>query len=816
MKKIRMKFLSVLLLVSCALSLIASNNGIATKRQVYAENLYLPEFSSFTPDYQINRMGHVSRLPEYDNMLNMVGYQNIDGTKTVYVYENDIKFIDHNGIIREKDTSIVNNGQKEGYAYSQKSNNIQSFFSGNNKEIKAMLTDGVHSIVLLKENRGGSNISVINSGKGEEANNYIQYDNAFGDKIHLRYTTGVNGFKEDIILEHYYDNNKFSMIVETELIPFSNGRSIVFRNKNNEDIFVVPGVTVYDSNIKDGININLESQLRIVQSGENRYLVTIIVDNAFLEDPNTVFPVNIDPTVVIANPSVSADAVVYSAPDKANIEFGYDTINMVGHSSSNGDGYFYTKFDLSSLNIRYDNVLSAYYHVKELSGKTNTAVVNAYMTTGWWSESTLKWNNKPTDLNKIITSCKVVYNDDVYSNNNWYDFYITQPTMGWLQGMYNYGIVLKLNGNETYRAFASKEYVSYIPSLYITYIEEDEFSPGLGLQSGTVCYIKNKKSKNYLTYSDSQGLNLFTTAFNGSSKQKWVVYLTDSIYWRITPLNNIGLSLTLCGDLSGSTVSLSSTVINDNYQKWKGIRRWNGAYGFQPSLYSSGSSSFTLTEYGNSLIVYPYIMDYDFSQDWTIEPVSPGTAVFYSQVSPVDTQTLTYANNIGFTTSTVVLPYTSFDLLNQMSNPNFLYIGGHGWSSGIQIGETGYSPTYLSAIEPAVPNPSTCYVGNLPTNSLKQNYCLIYDGCRVGASSDATGDNMVGISFKRGSHFTIAWAIKTVGNDFKQDFLQKLDEGESIYEAIIFAVEENTYLHGMWNYHFLGDTDIVFKHVING
>ena len=144
-----------------------------------------------------------------------------------------------------------------------------------------------------------------------------------------------------------------------------------------------------------------------------------------------------------------------------------------------------------------------------------------------------------------------------------------------------------------------------------------------------------------------------------------------------------------------------------------------------------------------------------------------------------------------------------------------VYTDSHGWPSGIQFGGTGFDYTQLAALRPIVPDSNTWYISDYLSNELNDLFCAIYDACSVGASSNPVGDNMVGLTYIKGCHFTLAWTISIWGNNFKDCFVSSLLNGNSLYEALRNAVEnsQNQNYTGIWNYHFLGDGDIVFHHV---
>ena len=60
----------------------------------------------------------------------------------------------------------------------------------------------------------------------------------------------------------------------------------------------------------------------------------------------------------------------------------------------------------------------------------------------------------------------------------------------------------------------------------------------------------------------------------------------------------------------------------------------------------------------------------------------------------------------------------------------------------------------------------------------------------------------------------MSWTITIWGSSFTKDFMNQIKGGKSVYEAMESAVNSNQGYNGLWNYHYLGDTDIVFNHVI--
>jgi len=775
-------------------------------------NNKLPEFSDYTKDIEYDGTTHISRLREYDDYMNVIGYANDDGTKSIYVFDSDVKFVDKDGFIIEKNTKIVPDRSVEGFEYAQEANNIQTYFVGQSSQLKYMICHEQYEITIVPSgselNEGPYEVVINNTGKGLDAENSIIYSGVYGDSTFVKYTAGLSGVKEEIVCNEFINADSFHFILFTgELKAECKGRAVLLTNNNGDTIFVLPGIVMYDSST-EGRKFSLDSQIELKIIEDGKYELTVIPDAEFLTAEDTAYPVYIDPTVTLSN---SQDAVVYSATNKAWNNYGYDSINMVGYSSSNGFGYFYSKPNLSSINsVRYDNILSACYCIREISGTTNTDIIEAYMVSESWSEGNITWNGKPSNLNQKLTACKMKYGDANYSNNNWYSFYVTQACMGWKQGLNNYGIVLMPQDSTVYKAFASREYTSgYTPYWKITYIDEDYVSEGLGVEQ-TKYYIKNKNTKKYLTHS---GSCVLTSGFTGEFGQQWTLIPVTSTYWKICPYTYTEQGLGVSGfDGNGNGLTINY-YSSSSSQMWKITRNWNGTYRFQSKSSLDNNHIYAITECNSQLAIYSYNLDYIFDQDWTLEPVDLGTAGFFTQNTPIANSVLEYAEDAGFSAYGCNLPYyDAYDLFDWIGSDRLVITESAGGVSCILIGDGNY--TYFRGVRPLSPASYSVYVSDYDPNELKHLNCLIYNTSIAGVTDYQTNSNLVGITYKRGTHFTAAWTISIWGSSFTNDFMHNIMDGYSVYDALEGAVQNNPGNNGLWNYHYLGDTDIVFNHII--
>lgn len=672
---------------------------------------------------------------------------------------------------------------------------------------------------------------------GSGLENIMQYDQAISESTHLRFETTYSGLKEDIILDEYTGTNRFTFVADfDDLRPVEHNRGVQIYDGDSV-IMEIPPIYMEDSGgeFDAGSRFSLDNNIELSALPDGTYELTIVVDNDFLTDINTVYPVIIDPSIHISS-SNHSDAPVYSSWDDDN--WGNQIRNCVGTERVLGIGVFYTKFDISALSgIRYDNIISAYYHCYELTDNTENSVVEAYLPYQDWSESGITWNNRPGCNWEKLCAVNVNSIDKSSNENNWYDFYITSAVMAWLQGVPNYGIGLWERNHSGWKAFSSKENSSYMPCLWVSYTNEQEVSEGLGLTNWKTYYIKNKRSGLYLTNSgDYDGANIYQSNFTGATNQKWTIQYQGNGYYKIHPENSdrlidvYGGSDYPSGNMNDTNIQLYQNNGGEN-QHWKIVRNWNGTYRFLSRM-SGYSRAFvvqggTYTN-GENVILYDYSSDYMYNDDWTLEPVSLGAADFYSftdsggygvnTTQNVD-QAITLAESIGFLGYDLV-DRPAYDAYNFMPIDDLWCFSGHGTNGNavFNSNENGvWEKSYIKAA--GLSNTSTDFMINLmPQNELKGLSLAIFSSC---LSGNIYGDaNMVGNVYKRGCHYVIAHTNKIesyYNTIWIIQFLTALDNGYCIYDAMEIADEYFYVVYGgtvknLNQRHTLGDGSVVLKH----
>ena len=268
----------------------------------------------------------VQAEPEVD-ALNEVIVEMRDGSETAYVFSEDVKFTDENGVVRYKDTSIILQTDDElsaaGYRYTNGANDYRIHFS----------TDPTKG-VFINENQNMLTFAPIPQGEGkisgataavtveEERTDVFEYPNVFGKHTNLRYTPQLNSVRKDIILDKYTGQNKFDFLLSThgneaELVD---GKIINIINPATGDtVNSLQPVFAYDSfsgEYSDDGHFTDNCSYELSKISASQYNVTIVVDEAFLKSENTKYPVTIDPVTSSINNSL--DTPIYSGYDMVN------------------------------------------------------------------------------------------------------------------------------------------------------------------------------------------------------------------------------------------------------------------------------------------------------------------------------------------------------------------------------------------------------------------------------------------------------------------------------------------------------------------
>ncbi len=384
------------------------------------------------------------------------------------------------------------------------------------------------------------------------------------------------------------------------------------------------------------------------------------------------------------------DAPVYS--NRSNTNYGSSLAMLIGGNDTYGYGRAYIKFDISYLDsqgIAYTDIISAslnFTENQEIEGEAGLATIQAYLVKEPWDETSITWNNcAEYYYGEMIGCTNAGYNQAYYMAENPCKIYITKAVMAWLQGMDNFGIMLKEKEDEYYNRFYSSEYTAPNDSLYVTinYSDESADNIGQGIENNKSYYIVNKKTGKYLTaLTNTTGTQITQQEFRDdyATTQQWKFTQTSGAVYRIS-LGTTNRNLKNSAGTLGSNILLG-TVAATTAQTWKVFRNWNGTYRFQSQLSPYGSIK--ATQDVTNITQHQYLCDFSHEDEWTLIPVNKGTASFFDFDVDINTTfgtvTMTdMASDIaGYSSATVTTNGMASDGFQTLQNSGLFYFSGHG------------------------------------------------------------------------------------------------------------------------------------------
>ncbi|MEK4671145.1 DNRLRE domain-containing protein [Niallia sp. FSL R7-0271] len=317
---------------------------------------------------------------------------------------------------------------------------------------------------------GTEEYSLQQNGDTITEDNKVIYKNLLPG-IDLRHVSLNNEVKEDWIITDYKGINQFNYVVNTDLVPKLNddGSIDFFESQDlKKKVFVLPTPMMEDSNINKGLgngtkSTNLHYELESISN--NEYSIKLIVDKAWLEAEDRVYPVYVDPSVSV---DAMGDSFVSSASPNTNFNKEWDSVQgeyvlKVGkYDSSTGTNYAFIKFSLTNLkgavvdSADFKTYVTHSYYATQKTGLWLDRV------TGPWYADELTWNNKPGSTK--ITSTTV-------ARDQWATFPVKDTVQSWIDGEFqNDGFKLHTNGNgQTYWKKLSSAETENVAKLVISY-----------------------------------------------------------------------------------------------------------------------------------------------------------------------------------------------------------------------------------------------------------------------------------------------------------------------------------------------------------
>lgn len=350
--------------------------------------------------------------------------------------------------------------------------------------------DSADLALLSDEDNGFGELSSIDTVDTKQENVTDLYGNeeektttavysASDETFKLEYIPYESGVKENLILLDKPQTNvwQFAFTLGGGLTARKNaaneGISFYAVEENQEEV-LAGGIQVPFMNDATGehYNENITYDLEPVSGQEGSYILTMTIDQSYLDDSKTVYPVTIDPSYTWTGGSAIYDVYVLSGSSYADLNF-YDSSTtgmFAGRTNANGYERTYISFNGLANKIKGYSVASAKLTVYETGGGTAGETVQAYTVKEAWDKSTITWKNRPgysTLLSSFTNTAKA---------NSAGTFDITSYARKVANGTSDYGIMLRTKAEAVskYAKFYGSRHSSaaYRPKLTVTYIDK--------------------------------------------------------------------------------------------------------------------------------------------------------------------------------------------------------------------------------------------------------------------------------------------------------------------------------------------------------
>ena len=112
---------------------LPNTKGELSLEELAAAELAEADIPAAVSAEEIAERGHVHRLREQEENLYSIVFQNRDGTKTLYYFAEEVKYIDEDGVVRDKKNTLteldgVSRARADGYRYVNDLNDIRTYF----------------------------------------------------------------------------------------------------------------------------------------------------------------------------------------------------------------------------------------------------------------------------------------------------------------------------------------------------------------------------------------------------------------------------------------------------------------------------------------------------------------------------------------------------------------------------------------------------------------------------------------------------------------------------------------------------------------
>lgn len=481
--------------------------------------------------------GYVARLNSEERSLSEVVLEKDDGTRALYLFSENVKYIDENGDVADKS----NNAVRKGRAFVNEGNDVEIILPATLTAGIAVIGDELNITMKPLADKIGRSLSPA----VKTADDTVVYSDVFDSSTDIEYTYTYGGVKENIILESYNGKNSFDYEITTGGLSLYEDKGTLLLADESGDVKATLGeVVVFSADNKN----NTFGKYKVEElEKNNRYKVTMIVDRECLTDPKTKYPVKINPDLKTINASAKIqDLQVFKGTDgkgTSETSAGYSGVSRVGWTDW---GACRTLIKLNNFSFNTYKITdawqidSAYVELRDLMCQNIQAQIACAKFGGnVWSEGDTKtWNalnagsaGTPLDIyipskpNKTSKAYNVIGDggESIRSaqdyGKQWYAWNLTAIVKNWLKYPDNLkkGLVFKMAGNMLEE---SSQYAKYMKT-FSSMQGDADYKPYFvikyksnGCRSADTLPRTNEPTKNCLMYATNTNKTIkYTTEY---------------------------------------------------------------------------------------------------------------------------------------------------------------------------------------------------------------------------------------------------------------------------------------------------------------
>ncbi|WP_123040478.1 DNRLRE domain-containing protein [Cohnella candidum] len=451
LRKVSMLFLSFLILWTVPQwSVSAPGKAHANEKDLNIE--------SFTQQVPKKRNEKVELIDK--RTANSKRWLNPDGSFTEEIAMRNIHY-KKNGKFEDIDNNLTPITDPK-YKFKNKANQFDVKFADSSSNDKFILFSEGSASLEMKPVGFKTKNAVVNGNK-------VQYQTDSTETVTpvgLEYNVDNNGLKEDIVLDQYHPVNLISFAVNLNGVTYKTEKdgSIGFYDVNTKK----KRWYINRAYMEDNAQAHSDAVTMTARVQGSQLFIDIVPDDTWLKAADRVYPVRIDPTILLYNDGQDT----FVSKNNPNTNYSTATYLSAGYDSASlGLTQSYVWFTLPVLpagSYVQGGTLKLYQYGSVTPG-SNT-VIQAYRATSDWAAETLKWSN-----NNVTTVATPETLTSSPTGAGWYNFDVKSAVDSWYnKGANNFGFVIKASTDTSERrlfyAFNYTNNVDLTPRIYLDYI----------------------------------------------------------------------------------------------------------------------------------------------------------------------------------------------------------------------------------------------------------------------------------------------------------------------------------------------------------